>query len=96
MKKYSLKKGMKNSPKKGADAFIKETTQLHKCGATDPLVYGSLTYGQKREALILLIFLKEKQGRLIKGGACADESWQRTNIKKEDTTSPSVAMESYS
>ena len=42
----------------------------------------------------MLIFLKEKLYRLIKGRSCADRSRQITNIKMKDYTSTTVALDS--
>ena len=42
----------------------------------------------------MLIFLKEKRARTTKGRACADGSKKRTNIKKEEATSPTVELDS--
>ena len=61
MVQYSLKKGLKKYPKKGSEVIIKEMIQLHNRGVMEPLVYGSLTSEQKREFLISLMFLTEKE-----------------------------------
>ena len=60
----------------------------------DPLAYGSLTCENKRESLRSLILLKEKQDWSIKCIACADGSWKIKKIKKEDTTPPTIELES--
>ena len=74
MTQYSTKKGLKNYPKKGAEAVIKEMNQLHNWDAMDTIAYVSLVSEQNREDIISLIFLKEKQYRSTKRRACADGS----------------------
>ena len=69
-------------------------TQLHNMYTMESLEYGYLTCEQKRKSLILLILLKEKYHDYIKGRACADGRRQRKNIKKEDSISSTVALES--
>ena len=43
MTQYSLEKGLKKYPKKGAEAVIKEMTQMNHWYAMENLYYGSLT-----------------------------------------------------
>ena len=40
MTQYSLKKGLKKLPKKGADGFIEDMAHLHNREAMEPLAYG--------------------------------------------------------
>ena len=53
-----------------------------------------LTQEQKKRALRYLMFLKEKRCGMIKGRGCVDGRPQRLWKNKEDTTSPTVTIES--
>jgi hypothetical protein len=48
----------------------------------------------KKKALSLLIFLKEKQNGTVKAQSCANGSVQRLHLAKEEASSPTVALES--
>jgi len=54
----------------------------------------TLTEKEKGDALQYLMFLKEKHTRQIKCRGCADGRKQRIYMQKEDTSSPTVAVES--
>ncbi len=49
---------------------------------------------EKKKALLLLIFLKEKQNGTVKAQSCANGSVQQSHVAKEDVASPTVALES--
>ena len=54
----------------------------------------SLTYEQKRKALLVLLFLiLKRDGSTIKGRACADGRPQRIWTEKLDASSPSIVIE---
>ena len=53
-----------------------------------------LTTEQKKAALRYLMFLKEKRCGRIKGRGCADGRKQRLYKTKEETSSPTVSLES--
>ena len=52
-----------------------------------------MTRDEKRAALNYLMFLKKKRSGRIKGRGCADGRKQRIHTKKEDASSPTVAIE---
>jgi hypothetical protein len=55
----------------------------------------SLTYDEKKKALSLLMFLKEKRDSSVKARMCADGCKQKDGTwSKQDTTFPTVATES--
>ena len=53
-----------------------------------------LTSAQRRSALQYLMFLKEKRCGKIKGRGCADGRPQRLYKTKEETSSPTIFIES--
>ena len=57
----------------------------------DPIM---LSRAEKVKALSFLMFLKEKRSGKLKGRACVNGAPQRSYIRKEDASSPTVANES--
>ena len=53
-----------------------------------------LTEEERKNAIGSLIFLKEKEDGEIQGSVCADGRKQRDSIRKDEATSPTVALES--
>jgi hypothetical protein len=78
----------------GAEAVVSEMTQLHDMSVIDPTSANTLTREEKRKALNYLMFLKKKRCGRIKGRGCADGRKQRIYKTKEETSSPTVAIES--
>ena len=91
---HSVKKGLKLFGKAGEQAILKELQQLHGRSVIKPKHPNKLTKSEKRDALQYLMFLKEKRTGQIKGRGCADGRKQRSFLSKEDTSSPTVAIES--
>ena len=54
----------------------------------------NLNCKERKDALIYLMFLKEKRNGVIKGRDCADGRKQREYTTKEEARSPTVAIES--
>ena len=52
-----------------------------------------MTSEQKKDALEMLIFIKEKRDGTIKARGCADGRKQRNNHKNADATPPTVSTE---
>jgi Reverse transcriptase (RNA-dependent DNA polymerase) len=94
MTQYSVKKGLKEFGKVGADAVIKEMTQLDERGVIEPCMASMLTHKEKNQALKYLMFSKKKRFDSIKARGCADGRKQRLYKSKEETSAPSVAIES--
>jgi hypothetical protein len=90
----SLKPGLKRYKKKGEKAVVSELKQLHSRRAFRPLHRNDMSIEQRKEALELLMFLKEKRDGSIKGRGCADGRKQRDTMDRKETTSPTVATES--
>jgi hypothetical protein len=73
----------------------KELTQMHDMSMFCPIEVEALTYNERKKALSLLMFLKEKRDSLVKARMCADGQKQKDGTwSKQDTTLPMVAMES--
>ncbi len=64
---YSMNAGIKKFKAKGEAGVTKELTQTHDMNVFCPIEVESLTYDEKKKALSLLMFLKEKRDSLIKG-----------------------------
>ena len=94
MTQYSVRKGLKVFGKEGADAVISEMTQLDTRGVIEPKKRSMLTIDERRRALAYLMFLKKKRCGKIKGRGCADGRKQRIYKSKEETSAPTVAIES--
>ncbi len=92
---YSMNAGIKKFKAKGEAGVTKELTQMHDMNVFRPIEVESLTYNEKKKALLSLMFLKEKRDSSIKARMCADGRKQKDGTwAKQDTTSPTVAMES--
>ena len=61
---------------------------MHPCDAT------ALSHNEKHSALKYLMFLKEKRCGKVKGRGCADGRKQRLYKSKEETSSPTIQVES--
>lgn len=94
MTQYSVKRGLKEFGDAGAAAVIKEMKQLDERGVIRPCMADSLTREEKHRALQYLMFLKKKRCGMIKGRGCADGRKQRLYKSKNETSAPTVAIES--
>ena len=74
--------------------MLKELKQLHDHLVIEPVNADKMTLKEKQGALAYLMFLKEKRTGEIKGRGCADGRKQRATLTKEETSSPTVAIES--
>jgi KUP system potassium uptake protein len=94
MTQLSLKKGLERFGDAGAEAVSEELKQLHDRAAMVPKGANMLTKEEKRGALQYLMYLKKKRCGRIKGRGCADGRKQRVYKTKEESSSPTVAIES--
>jgi Reverse transcriptase (RNA-dependent DNA polymerase) len=94
MTQYNLKKGLEKFGTAGMNAVQDELRQLDMCDVFSPINANTMSLTEKREALPYLTFLKQKRSGQIKGRGCADGWRQRIYSKKEDASSPTVAIES--
>jgi hypothetical protein len=91
---YSMNAGIKKCKAKGKAGVTKELTQMHDMNVFRPIEVESLTYDKKKKALLPLMFLKKKRDSLVKARMCADGRKQKDGTwSKQETTSPTVAME---
>ena len=90
----STKKGLRQFGQKGADALMKELQQLIDQRVMHPHDATTLSRNEKRSALKYLMFLKEKPCGKVKGRGCADGRKQRLYKSKEETSLPTVRVES--
>jgi hypothetical protein len=73
---------------------IAEMKQLDERKVMEPRSASLLTRSEKRDALQYLMFLKQKRCGRIKGRGCADGRKQRAWKTKEESSAPTVAIES--
>ena len=90
----SAKKGLRHFGQRGADAIKKELEQLVYRKVMHGKKANDLTREQKRAALRYLMFLKEKRSGKVKGRGCADGRKQRIYKSKDETSSPTIHVES--
>ncbi len=90
----SAKKGLTVFGISGAAAVRKELEQLLYRKVMHGKRSKELTRDQKRAALRYLMFLKQKRCGKIKGRGCADGRKQRIYKSKEETSSPTIHIES--
>ena len=88
------KKGLKTFGAGGASAIKKELEQLLYRKVMHGKKSVELTREQKRAALRYLMFLKQKRCGRIKGRGCADGRKQKVYKTKEETSSPTIHIES--
>ena len=91
---YSLKRGLAKFGEAGETAATKEMKQLHDRRVFVPINPRDLKPSERRKVLQSLIFLVQKRDDSIKARTCANGSVQRAWMGKEDSSSPTVSLES--
>ena len=94
MEQMSAKKGLRRFSQKGADALMKELQQHIDWRVMHPRNATALSQSEKYSALKDLMFLKEKRCGKVKGRGYANGRKQRLYKSKEETSSPTVRVES--
>jgi hypothetical protein len=94
MTQHWIEKGLKIFGQDGENAVISEMQQLHDMECIEPRKGAMLTREEKQAALNYLMFLKKKRCGRIKGRGCDDGRKQRLYKTKEETSAPTVAIES--
>jgi Reverse transcriptase (RNA-dependent DNA polymerase)/Zinc knuckle len=94
MTQYSVKQGLKIFGMEGAKAVVAEMRQLEDRDVLIPRKGSMLSDKEKSSALQYLMFLKQKRCGKIKARGCADGRKQRIYKSKEETSTPTVAIES--
>ena len=93
MAQLSMKCGLQKSGPTAKKATTKEPSKLQNRNAFSPVRIEDMTEEHKAMALELLIFLKDKRDRTIKGCEVAERRKQRKTTKPKYTTSPTVSTE---
>jgi hypothetical protein len=91
---YSIGARIKKFQEQGKAGVSKELTQMHNMQVFQPFLKDDLTWDEKKKALALLMFLKEKQDKSVKARMCAGGCKQRGDWTKQQSTLPTVATES--
>jgi hypothetical protein len=92
---YLMSTGIKKFKAKGEAGVTKELTQMHDMNVFCPIEVESLTYDEKKKALLSLMFLNEKWASLVKARMCSDGQKQKDGTwSKQETTLLTVATES--
>jgi hypothetical protein len=93
MAQYLIGAGIKKFKECGKAGVSKKLTQMHDMQVFQPICKNDLTYDEKKKALTLLMFLKEKRDKSVKAQMCADGRKQRGDWTKQQSTSPTMATE---
>jgi hypothetical protein len=91
---YMLDVVLKKFGSRGETAVIKELCQFNNYEVFQPLEASTLDEEEKKIALSLLIFLKEKRSGDVKAQSCAKGSVHWNHIAKEEVASLTVGLES--
>ncbi len=74
---YLMNVGIKKLKEKGEAGVTKELTQMHEMNIFRLIEVEALTYNEKKKALLLLMFLKEKRDSSAKARMCANRRKQK-------------------
>jgi hypothetical protein len=91
---YNLKQGLQEFGNDRIVALGKEMEKLHMRKVAKPVDGSNLTVHQRWAALWYWMFLTKKRCGRAKARGCADGRKQRETTSKEDTSAPTVAIES--
>ena len=89
----SLKMGIKKYGNGAIEAQKKELRQMHMRDSFIPMHKSSLTAEERRRLCEAVNLIKLKSSGELKGCTCANGSYQRNYISKEEAASPTVSME---
>jgi hypothetical protein len=91
---YILQKGLKKFGQKGSDAATKELKQLHDRVCFEPISIADMSQSEIRKSMEALMLLTEKRDGTIKGRMVYNGKPTREWLSREDSTSPTVSLES--
>ena len=94
LQQYSIGAGLKKFQEQGKQRVTKELSQMHNMSVFTPILKSDLTLEEKKKAVSLLMFLKEKRDKTVKGRFCAKGRKQHGDWTKQETTSPTVLTKS--
>ena len=90
----SASKGLKMFGERAVAALFREYKQFHDMDVFDRVKIDDMSPDRKNKALNAINLIKEKRNGDIKGRTCANGKQQIRYIQKNETSSPTVALES--
>ena len=94
LQQYLIKQGIKKYGQRGYDGALKELDQLHRRSSFTPVSVKSMTGKERQRAMKALMFLSEKRTGEIKGRMVYNGKPTREWLDKQDSASPTAALES--
>ena len=91
---YMVHKGLKVFGEAGRAAATKEMDQLHRRNCFTPISVKDLTPSERKKAMEALMFLTEKRDKSVKGRMVYNGKPTREWLSREDSASPTAALES--
>ena len=91
---YMLKQGLKKFGRRGHEGAQKEMDQLHRRNCFCPVSVKNLSEKERRQAMRALMFLTEKRTGEVKGRMVYNGKPTREWLNREDSASPTAALES--
>ena len=94
VQQYLINKGLKVFGQAGHDASKKSINQLHRWNCFSPISIAEMTAAEQKKAQQALMFLAEKRDGIIKGRMVYNGKPTREWLSREDSVSPTAALES--
>ena len=91
---FLLHKGLKVFGEHSHEAATKEMDQLHRRNCFTPISVKDMTSTERRKAMGALMFLTEKRDKSVKGRMVYNGKPTREWLTREDSASPTAALES--
>ena len=91
---HLLHKGLKVFGRKGHEDLAKEINQLYRRNCFSPISVASMTIRERRKVMTALMFLTEKRDPTIKRRMVYNGKPTREWLSREDSASPTAALES--
>jgi hypothetical protein len=91
---YLIKKGLKVFGHEGRNAAVKEMDQLYRRNCFTPVSIAEMSPIERRKAQQAIMFLTEKRDKSIKGRMVFNGKPTRELLSREDSASPTAALES--
>ena len=95
LNQMSLNKGIKEFGNRAEDAVMKKFMQFKRQDVLRPRFATALSVIERKEALRVIMTIKEKRNGTIKGRGFADGRSLRGRIDREAATSPAVSTEAF-
>ena len=91
---YMLHKGLKVFGERGREGANKEMDQMHRRNCFSPISVKDMTPSERKKAQEALMFLTEKANKIVKGRMVYNGKPTREWLDREDSASPTAALES--